>query len=172
VSSTSWDRRTNRRQARCDEIGQFSWICNIGRERLQIVREHRRQRHDVLKIALDVALERIDLEMILFAQDFFSADHGAPQVGTGLDDPFQPHARQPLDDQAEAAVRQLEHLVNVGRGADRVEILEHRLFDRGVALGEYANHTPRRGGLVDQAHGGFPRDRERHERIRKEHCVP
>ena len=42
--------------------------------------------------------------------------HGRAQVGTGLHDPVEANARQSLNDQPQAAVGQLEHLVDVGGG--------------------------------------------------------
>ena len=59
---------------------------------------------------------------------------------TGPHDPFEAHPREPLHDQPEAAVGQLEHLVNVRGRADRIEILEHWLFHGSFALREHANH--------------------------------
>ncbi len=93
------------------------------------------------------------------------------QVRLRLDDLVEPQARQPLHDQAQAAVGQLEHLVDVRRGADWVEILLHRLFDRGVALREDGDQLAVRDRIVDQPDGALARHRERHERIREEHGV-
>ena len=56
--------------------------------------------------------------------------HARAQVRLGRHHLVERQPRQPLDDQAEAAVRQLEHLVDVRRGADAVEILLLRLLDR------------------------------------------
>ena len=42
----------------------------FARQRLQIVGQQRRQRHDLLEVALDVPLQRINLEVIFVAQDF------------------------------------------------------------------------------------------------------
>ena len=47
----------------------------------------------------------------------------ARRYGCVGDDLVEREPRQPLDDQAQAAVGQLEHLVDVGRGADRVEVV-------------------------------------------------
>ena len=80
--------------------------------------------------------------------------------------------RQALDDQPQAAIRQLEHLVDVRRGPDRVEIVLAGLFDCRVTLREDRNQFAVGDRVVDQAHRAFARDRERHERIRKEDRVP
>ena len=141
-------------------------------ERLQVVGQQRRQRHDLLEVALDVALQRIDLEMILVAQQLVGRGDRGPQVRPGLDDPVEADAGQALDDQPQAAVGQLEHLVDVRGRADRIEVFLQRLFDRRLTLGEHADHPAGRGRLVDQAHRGLPGHRQRHERIRKQHGVP
>ena len=52
------------------------------------------------------------------------------QVRLRRDDLVERQARQALDDQPEAAVGQLEHLVDVRRGADAVQIALPRLLDR------------------------------------------
>ena len=52
------------------------------------------------------------------------------QVRLRRDDLVERQPREPLDDQPEAAVGQLEHLVDVRGGADRVEIVLRRLLDR------------------------------------------
>ena len=116
------DRRADGRQARGDEVGELAGIGDVGGQRLQVVGQQRRQRDDLLEVALDVALQRVDLEVILVAQALVGGDHRAAQVRARLDDAVEADARQPLDDQAQAAVGQLEHLVDVGGGADRVEV--------------------------------------------------
>ena len=70
----------------------------------------------------------------------------ALQVRTGLSDAIETDAGQALHDQPQAAVRQLEHLVHVRGRADRIEVLLDRLLDRGLALGEHADHPPGSGG--------------------------
>ena len=47
-----------------------------------------------------------------------------------LDDAVERDALDALHDQPQAAVRQLEHLVDVRDGADRIQVFLHRLFDR------------------------------------------
>ena len=114
-------------------------IGDVGGERLEIVGQQRRQRDDLLEIALDVALERVDLEVILVAQLVVGDGDDGAQVRPRLDDAIELNALDPLHDQPEAAVGQLEHLVDVGGGADRVQVVLQRLLDRGVALREDAD---------------------------------
>ena len=51
-------------EARRDEVGEAARIGDVRGERLQIVGHQRRQRHDLLEVRLDVALQRVDLEAV------------------------------------------------------------------------------------------------------------
>ena len=110
-------------QAGGDEVGELARVGDVGRERLQVVGQQRRQRDDLLEVALDVALQRVDLEVILVAQLLVGDGDRRLQVRTGLRDAIEADAGQALDDQPQAAVGQLEHLVDVRGRADRVEVL-------------------------------------------------
>ena len=72
-------RRADGREARGDEVGQLARIGDVRGERLQVVRQQRRQRHDLLEVALDVALQRVDLEVVLLAQLSSAATVTAPR---------------------------------------------------------------------------------------------
>ena len=95
----------------------------------------------------------------------------AAQVRLRRDDLVERDAREPLHDQAQAAVGQLEHLVDVRRRADGVQVGLARLLDRRIALREDRDQLPVRNRIVDEAHRALARDGERHERVRKEHRV-
>ena len=90
----------DRRQARRDEVGQFPRIRDVRCEGLEIVGEQRRQRDHVLEIALDVALQRIDLQMILIARRLHRGAHLRAKIRTGRDHAIETHSGKPLDDQA------------------------------------------------------------------------
>jgi len=62
--------------------------------------------------------------------------------------------------------------VDVGRGADRVEVGLRRFLDGRVALREHGDQLAVGDGIVDQPHGALARDREGHEGIREEDRVP
>jgi hypothetical protein len=88
------------------------------------------------------------------------------------DDAIEPQTHESLDDEAQAAVRQLEHLVDVGRRARAVQIVLGGLFNRRVALREYPDDPAGGGRFVDQANGALAGDRERHEGIGEQDRVP
>ena len=62
------DRRADGAQARRDEVGEAAGLLDVDGKRLQIVGEQRRQRDDLLEVALDVAQQRVDLEVVVVAQ--------------------------------------------------------------------------------------------------------
>ena len=61
--------------------------------------------------------------------------------------------------------------MNMGDRADRVQVLLHRFIERSLTLREDADQTSGRVRFFDQAHRGFPRDRERHERVGEKNRV-
>ena len=139
------DRRADGRQARGDEVGEPARLGDVGGQRLQVVGQQRRQRHDLLEVGLDVAQQRVDLEAVGVVERLRRPrSTRARRYGLGRDDLVERQPRQALDDQPQAAVGQLEHLVDVGGGADRDR-------DRpgcgsstdGVALGEDARSACR-----------------------------
>ena len=131
------DRRADGRQARGDEVGQLARLGDVGGERLQIVGQQRRQRHDLLEVALDVPLQRVDLEMILVAQALVGGRDGGPQVRPRLRrcrsrrtraSPWTIRRRLPS-----GSLNILWMWVAVPIG---IEVVLQRLFDRRLALGE------------------------------------
>ena len=79
----------------------------------------------------------------------------ARRYGRDGRDRVQLQPRQPLDDQAQAAIGQLEHLVDVRGGADPVEIVLGRLLDRRIALREHADELAAADRLFDRAARSF-----------------
>jgi hypothetical protein len=61
--------RADGAEARRDEVGEPARLGDVDRQRLQVVRQDRRQRHDLLEVGLDVALQRVDLELASVSPD-------------------------------------------------------------------------------------------------------
>jgi hypothetical protein len=158
------------RRARTSSV-EPARLGDVEGERLQVVGEQRRQRDDLLEIALDVALERIDLELVAVAHLLGRLADAGAQVRPGRGEAVEPHAREALDDDAQAAVWQLEHLVYVAGRADWIQVVLFRLLLGGVTLGEHADEAARRYRLVDQPHRALASDGERHERVGEEHGI-
>ena len=92
-----------------------------------------------------------------------ASTHFGAQVRPRVGNAHEPDARQALDDQPQAAVGQLEHLVDVGERADRMEIVLPRLFLRRILLREDADQLAAGDRLVDQPDGALAGDGQRHE---------
>ena len=90
--------------------------------------------------------------MILLPEQFVGRRNRGAEIRPRLNHAIEPHAREPLNDQPQAAVRELEHLVNVGRDSDGIEIVLQRLLDCRFALGEHSDHPAGGRRLIDQAH--------------------
>ncbi len=158
-------------QARGNEIGEPAGIGDVGRQRLQVVRHQRRQRHNLLEVGLDVPLQRVDLEVVFVLQDLRCFGRLAAQVRTRRRDLVEAHARQALHDDSQAAVRQLEHLVNLAGGTDFVQVALPRFVFARFALREDGNGLSAGDRFVNQLDGAFTRHGERHEGLRKQHRV-
>ena len=165
------DRRLDGGQARRDEVGELAGVGDVAGQRLQVVGQQRRQGHHLLEVALDVALQGIDLEVVRLAQDVVGLPHAGPDVRLRRQHLVQVQARLPLHDEAQGAVGQLEHLVDVGGGSDGVQLFLGRLFGARIELGEDPDETAVGDGLLDQADGALAGHREGHEGIRKQHRV-
>ena len=136
-------------------------------ERLQVVGHQRRQRDDLLEVGLDVALQRVDLELsvvleLLRAPRLTRARRYGPRRRSTSS--RRTRAR-PWTMMPQAAVGQLEHLVDVAGGADRVQIVLLRLVFGRLALGEHAQSVCRRRPPRRSADGALARHGERHEGI-------
>ena len=80
-------------------------------------------------------------------------------------------ALDPLDHQPQRAVREAEHLVDVGERARGVEVALERLVDGGVALRQDADDLALLDRVVDERHGALAGDRERQHRLREQQRV-
>ena len=165
-------RRADGGEARGNEVGEPAGLGDVGGERLQVVREQWRQRHHLLEVRLDVPGQRIDFEAVGVVSVLAGGADARTQVRMGRHHFIERQPRKPLHDEAQAAVRQLEHLVDVRRGADLEQVILARFLKRSIALREDRDQLAVGDSIVDEAHGAFARHGERHERVGEEYCVP
>ena len=163
--------RRQRGQARRNEVGQLAGLGDVPGQCLQLVGEERRQRDHLLKVVLYVSLQGVDLETVVVGDDLFGSPHRRAQEGLRREDAVQRHARESLDNQPQAAVRQLEHLVDVRDRADAVEIVLAGLFRRRLALREDADELVALDGRLDEPHGTLSGHRQRHEGVGEQNRV-
>ena len=125
----------------------------------------------MLEVVLDVAMQRVDLESVLLTNTFVGPTDPRPDIRLGLDHLVEMQTRLPLHDETQGAVRQLEHLVDVGRRANRIQILLRRLLGARLDLGKHPDNPAVGDRLLDQADGTLASHRQRHEGIRKQDGV-
>ena len=78
-----------RREARRDEIGELGRIDDVQREGLKVVRQQRGQRDDLLKVRLDVPLQRVNLQPVLVAKLFVGRRDVGADVRLQRDDAYR-----------------------------------------------------------------------------------
>ena len=171
VENLLLDRRGERVEAGRNEIRQPSGITDVRRERREIVGQHRRELHHLLERGAHVALECVDFNGVVELDDGRGFGHGRAQERLGRHHAVQANTRQALHDEPQAAVGQLEHLVNVRERAGRMQIGLARFFGRRVELRKHPHRRVGRDGLVDQLDGALPRNGEGHEGIGEQHRV-
>ena len=154
-----------------DEVGEPARLGDVRRQRVQVLGQDRRQLHDLLEVLAHVALKRVDLERVHVSQLLGGLGDFGPQVRLRRRDTPQLDPREALDDQAEAAVGQLEHLVDVRQRADRMQIVLAGFLAGRIVLREDADDFAAGDRIVDELDGAFARHRERHERVGKQHRV-
>ncbi len=95
-----------------------------------------------------------------------------PQERTVLRDLQDAEALDPLHHEAQRAVREPEHLVDVGEGTRPVEVALRGVVYRGVALGDDADDLALLDRVVDEGDGALPGHREGQDGLGEEQGVP
>ena len=147
-------------------------LGDVDGERLQVVRHQRRQRHDLLEVRLDVALQRVDLEFVLVADHFWHLGDTRPRR----------YGRDVVTSSRRTRVTPWTMMRRLPSGSLNIlwmwlavptgcRSFCCRIVLGGFALSEHGNHPARRHGFVDQTDGALARHGERHEGLRKQHGV-
>jgi hypothetical protein len=93
------------------------------------------------------------------------------QVGFHLADVLHASPRQPLHQDADTAVRQLQHAHDHRRGADLEQVSLTRVVHRGVALRHQHDDAALRQRPVDRQHALVPSHRKRQDDVREDDSV-
>ena len=83
-----------------------------------VLGQHRRQLDDLLQVGANIPNEGVGLHRFQVRLDLHHLMHFGTQERRSLRDAVQRHARQSLDDQAQAAVGELEHPMDVRQSPD------------------------------------------------------
>ena len=125
-------------------------------------RHERQHLADLILQALDqgLHLDR-DLDLLLQETDF------GDQVGITPDDACQADPLEARDQDADGAVRELQHLLDDGGRAHRVQVPLLRFVHRGVLLEHQSDGPVLEHDLVDEPDGGWPSDHQRGRQVRE-----
>ena len=88
------------------------------------------------------------------------------EVGLLADPLVDPHALAGLDQDPQAAVRDLEHARDDARDADRVQLVRPRRLEVGVLGAEHDEHPVAGQDVVDELDRALLADRQRRQRVR------
>jgi len=99
------------------------------------------------------------------ADDVRNFDEAADEVGLFLDTVEEADAPDALDEDAQRAVGDADHLLDDCRGADLVEVVPDRLLDVLVLRGDENEHTVSGDHVVDEPDRPLLPDRERQHGI-------
>ena len=155
-----------------DEVDHPPRVAGAGDEGQEIVGQRRGQLDDPLEERESLPAERLGFHVVGRRHDVRHALDPGPEVRRRLRELHHAEPLEPLDDQADRAVGLLEHPVDHRDRARPVKLLGGGRLLRGVVLGQDADQPVAEDGLVHRAHGRRPRDRQRDDRLRKEHGLP
>ena len=162
-----------RGQAARDEVGEARRVLDVRGQGLQLVGEGGGELHHPLEEPQGALGQGLDLDLLL-------GGHRPPsmssmlrlQEGPVLGDLQDAEALHALHHEAQRAVGELEHLVDVGEGPDAVEVALHRVVDRGVALGDDADDLALAHRVVHEGHGALPGHRQGQDGVGEQDGVP
>ncbi len=156
----------DRPQRRGDEVRERTRIVDVRRGELQLLRQIRSEPDDAREETLDVPGERLELRCL--DDDVRERAELAEQVRVGVDAVVEADALEPLHEDPECPVGNLDHLVDEGDRADVVDVVPARRFDGFVARRDQREQAVACDDVVDQPDRALLPDRERRHRLRED----
>ena len=155
-------------QRRCNEMAQRARIVDVRSGELQLFGQVRNEPDHACEQALHVASQRLD-----FARLHELVGHGrdlCDEVRLVLQATVDANPLEALDEDAQRAVGDADHLVDDRRGTDVVEIVEAWRLDLFLALShrDQREHALAGDDVVDQLDRAVLADRERCHRLRED----
>jgi hypothetical protein len=158
-------------EAARDEVGQTARVLDVGGQRLQLVGQRRGELDDLLEQAERALGQRLDLDLLVGRNRLVNELDAREKERLVLADAAQAEALHALDDQAQGAVRELEHLVDVRERADAMQIALHRIVHGRVPLRDDADDLPLAHRVVDEGNGALTRHGQGQDGVGKEDGV-
>ena len=153
-------------QRRRDQVAERARVVDIRGGELQLLGQVRGHADDVRELALDVAGQRLDLGRV--RDDVRQLLQLRRQVRLLLLRLDEAHALEPLDEDSQRPVGDLDHLVHDGDRPDPVEVVPAGRVGLGVAHGQQRQHPLARDDVVDQLDRALLADGERRHRLRED----
>ena len=150
-------------ERRGDEVAERARVVDVRGGELQLLGEVRGEADDAGEEALDVARQRLDLGRL--ADDVGHVLELADEVRLVLPRLDEPDPLEPLDEDAQRPVGDLDHLVDDRGRADLVQVVPAGLLGLRVPDGDEREHPVARDDVVDQPHRALLADRERRHRV-------
>ncbi len=152
------------------QVGQLAGVLHVGGHHRQLVRHAAVQLHQPLEEVLDRSGQGLGLQVLfhLLRQDL----HSGPQVGLLLHPFPDADALQPLDRQADGAVRRSEHPVDLGHGPHLVDLIRGGLLQGFVLAGDQSDEAAFGQGVLHQADAALLADGEGQPHHGVDHHAP
>ena len=147
-----------------DQMGQRRGVVHVGDRELELLRQIGDLLDDLREGALNVSGQRLELGGGLdLVRERLGARH---QIGLLGYEVAEPDPLGPLDEDADRAVRDLEHPGDDPGHAHVVELAGPGLVELGVAGGDEGHHALAGQDVVDEPHRALLADRQRGQRVR------
>jgi hypothetical protein len=138
----------------------------------ELVRQRGRKRDHLLKEGRGASLERLGLDVLLGRDDIAQQFDPRAEIRSRRDHLDHAQTAHPLYDEAQRAVRLLEHAMDHRHRADDMKAIGRGLFLGGVALHDGGDQSALSGGFLDEAHRRRTAGRQWHDGMRKYHRGP
>ena len=158
--------RLDRAERRGDEVAERARVVDVRGGELQLLGQVRREPDDAREQALHVARERFELRRLL--EHVRQLAELAEQVRLGVEACVELHAVEPLHEDPERPVGDLDHLVDERDGADVVDVVPAGRVERAVARRDEHEQALAGDDVVDQPHRALLADREWRHRLRED----
>ncbi len=145
------------------QVGQPAGIVEVGGDDHHLGRDALAQVHRVVEVLLDAAHQGLDLELGPLGGLLVDRPHLGQQKGLALAEVLDPGPADALHQDAQPAVRQLQHAHDAGSGAEPRQIVLPRVVEQRAALGQQHQHPVLGQGLIDRAHALVAAHRQRQD---------
>ena len=158
-------------EVRCGQVGQSRRIVEIGGDDHDFGADVLAEADGAIEVLFDGADERLGLQAAILRRRLFDASDLCFEERRGLDEVVDAGTAEALHEDADAAVRQLQHPHDDGHRADAIEVVLGRVFVLKVFLRRQHDDAVLGQRLVHRVDRLLARHRQRDDDERKDHQV-